>query len=367
MKLLRQLILLAFLVKSFPIYAETTKLNICEWQGYIMPWAKEFETYAKANGLDVELILYPEYLSSPEQIFNLVRAKHCDVITPTHNYFSQRNNQLFRSLMPLDYSKIPNYSDVFQTLKNLNYQNFQGENFAVPLLGGSYALAYNADKVPEPTSFDVLFDPKNKCKITLTKSQFATNFYLAILQAGYSADRIYNMDDMISSRSLNDKGIEGNLERLYKNVCAQDRFWQGEADFTKPELLYGTTYSFGVAAAQKQGANWKIAHNVRATVWLDTISFVPTLQSSPKKLAAAYMLANFMLSAPIQEKIHQAYGVVVVNKRAEQALQDLSEYYDETWLWQPLTIRTQGLYQILHQHAFDSLPKHYATNNSTLN
>ncbi len=359
MNYFRKLMLLCMLLQSFSVLAETTKLTICEWKGYIMPWANEFESYAKANGLDVELVLYPEYLSSPEQIFNLVRGRQCDVITPTHNYFSQRNNQLFRSLMPLDYSKIPNYADVFPTLKNLNYKKFQGNNFAVPLLGGSYALAYNADKVPEPTSFDVLFEPKNKCKITLTKSQFATNFYLAILKAGYDADRIYNMDEMISSRSLNDKGIEANLERLYKNVCAQDRFWLGEADFTKPELLYGTTYSFGVAAAQKQGVNWKIAHNVRSTVWLDTISFVPTLQNSPKKLAAAYLLANFMLSEAIQEKIHQAYGVVVVNKKAEQELKDLSEYYDESWLWQPLTIRTQGLYQILHQNNLEALPEHY--------
>lgn len=359
MNFFRKLLLLYILMVSCSALAESTKLTICEWKGYIMPWAEEFQRYAKSEGLDVELALYPEYLSSPEQIFNLVRGRHCDVITPTHNYFSQRNSQLFRSLMPLDFSKIPNYTDVFPTLKNLNYKKFQGQNFAIPLLGGSYALAYNADKVPEPSSFDVLFDPKNKCKITLTKSQFATNFYLAILKAGYHADRIYNMDEMIHSRSLKDKEIEFNLKSLYKNVCAQDRFWQGEADLTKPELLYGTTYSFGVAEAQKKGVNWKIAHNVRSTVWLDTISFVPTLQNSPKKLAAAYLLANFMLSERIQEKIHQAYGVVVVNKKAEQALEDLTEYYDETWLWQPLSIRTQGLYQILHQNTLNALPKHY--------
>jgi spermidine/putrescine transport system substrate-binding protein len=353
----RKFILLLFVVAhSFTVFAETTTLKICEWQGYIMPWENEFKVYAKERGMDVELELYPEYLSSPEQIFSLTRGRLCDVITPTHNYFSQRNNQLFLSLLPIDFSKIPNYNNVFPTFKELKYKEYRGSNYAVPLLGGSYGLAYNADKVPEPTSFDVLFDPANKCKITLTKAQFAANFYIAILKAGYKTENIYDMDKMIMSFGFKDPEIKHNLELLYRNVCTQERFWEGEADFTKDELLYGTTYWFGVAKAKRKGLNWKIAHNVRSTVWLDTISFVPTLKDSPNKLKAAYILADFMLSTPIQEKIHKAYGVAVVNRKAKQELNDMSTFYKENWLWKPLTIRTQGIYNIMHNKTFNSLP-----------
>jgi len=354
----RKLTLLFFVVAhSFTVFAETTKLTVCEWEGYIMPWESEFKAYAKERGMDVDLVLYPHYLSSPEQIFNLARGRFCDVITPTSNYFSQRNNQLLRSLLPIDFSKIPNYTNVFSALKKLKYKEYMGKNYAVPLLGGSYGLAYNADKVQEPTSFDVLFDPANKCKITITKAQFAANFYIAILKAGYDKKSIYDMDKIIMSRGFKDPIIQHNLELLYNNVCSQDRFWDGEADFTKAELLYGTTYWFGVATAKRKGLNWKIAHNVRSTVWLDTISFVPTLKDSPDKLKAAYILADFMLSTPIQEKIHKAYGVVVVNQKAKQELSDLSEFYKETWLWKPLTIRTQGVYHAMHNKALNSLPK----------
>jgi len=229
---LKFVFLFFFLAQSYAVVAKTTTLTICEWKGYIMPWKKEFQAYAKERGMNVNLVLYPEYLSSPEQVFNLVRGKHCDIITPTHNYFSQRHNQLFRSLLPIDFSKIPNYDNVFPTLKKLKYKEYQGSNYAVPLLGGSYALAYNADMVPEPKSFDVLFEPKNKCRITLTKAQFATNLYIAILKAGYNKADIYNMDEMISSRSLKDPRIQHNLDLLYANVCSQDRFWDGEADLT---------------------------------------------------------------------------------------------------------------------------------------
>jgi len=322
-----------------------------------MPWESEFKAYAKARGMDVDLELYPEYLSSPEQIFELARGRSCDVITPTHNYFSQRNNQLFLSLLPIDFSKIPNYNKVFSTVKKLKYKEYMGKSYAIPLLGGSYGLAYNADKVEEPKSFDVLFDPANKCKITLTKAQFAANFYIAILKAGYNTESIYDMDNMIKSLGFKNPKIQSNLEQLYANVCSQDRFWEGEADFTKTELLYGTTYWFGVATARKKGLNWKIAHNVRSTIWLDTISFVPTLKDSPDKLKAAYILADFMLSTPIQEKIHKAYGVAVVNQKAKQDLNDMSEFYKEIWLWKSLSIRTQGIYQILHNNTLNSLPK----------
>ena len=248
-----------------------------------MPWEEEFKAYAKEKGMAVGLALYPEYLSSPEQVFTLVRGKRCDIITPTHNYFSQRHNQLFRSLLPIDFSKIPNYADVFPTLKNLKYKDYQGKSYAVPLLGGSYGLAYNADKVEAPTSFDVLFDPANKCKITITKAQFAANLYLAILKSGYDKEAIYNMDKSISPNGFKNPEIQKNLESLYNNVCEKKRFWTGEADFTKTELLYGTTYWFGVATANKKKLNWKIAQNVRSTVWLDTISFVPTSNESPKQ------------------------------------------------------------------------------------
>lgn len=96
---------------------------------------------------------------------------------------------------------------------------------------------------------------------------------------------------------------------------------------------------------------------MRSTVWLDTISFVPTLKESAGKLRAAYILADFMLSTPVQEEIHNAYGVIVVNRKAKQELNELSEFYKEPWLWQPLTIRTQGIYQIMHDKALSALPK----------
>ena len=163
------------------------------------------------------------------------------------------------------------------------------------------------------------------------------------------------MDKRIKSRGLNDPEIQNNLELLYRNVCTQDRFWSGEADFSKPELLYGTTYWFGVATAKRNGINWKIAHNVRSTVWLDTISFVSTLKHSPDKLKAAYILADFMLSTPIQEKIHKEYGVVVVNQKVQQELTDLSLFFKDAWLWKPLTTRTQGIYHIMHNKALNSL------------
>ncbi len=345
---------------STPVFAEATKLTICEWEGYIMPWEKEFKAYAKERGLEVDLELYPEYLSNPERVYFLSRGKKCDVMTPTHNYFAQKNDQLFKTLIPIDYSRIPNYADVFPALKKLKYKEYKGNNYAVPLLGGSYGLAYNADKVEKPTSMDVLFDPANRCKTTLTKDQYAANLYMAIIKAGYDAGAVYDVQELAKISNIGgikDPKIQKNLNALYANVCTHDRFWEGMADFSKPDLLYGTTYWFGVAEAQKNGLNWKIAHGVPTTVWLDTISFVASIKDSPKKLKAAYMLADFMISVPIQEKIHQSYGSVVVNQKAKQVMSDLSGFYIEKWLWKPLAKTTHDRYRRMHKIAFRSLPQ----------
>ncbi len=43
------LVLFIFVTYSTTVFAETTALTICEWEGYIMPWKQEFQAYAKAR------------------------------------------------------------------------------------------------------------------------------------------------------------------------------------------------------------------------------------------------------------------------------------------------------------------------------
>ena len=49
-ELLKLILLFIVVVQSFTVYSETTKLTVCEWKGYIMPWEVEFKASYEVGG-----------------------------------------------------------------------------------------------------------------------------------------------------------------------------------------------------------------------------------------------------------------------------------------------------------------------------
>jgi putative spermidine/putrescine transport system substrate-binding protein len=63
---------------------------------------------------------------------------------------------------PVNLDLIPNYADVYDYLKDRQWNTVDGVSYGVPHGYGANLLAYNADVVsPAPTSWDVVFDAKS--------------------------------------------------------------------------------------------------------------------------------------------------------------------------------------------------------------
>lgn len=327
------------------------ELKILEWEGYISLYEKEFEAWAKSKGKDIDLVFAtnadgsPFYIGSADDIFENVRKRACDVTTPTHNYYKQERGKLIQILHAIDSSKLSNYGDIYPGLRNANYAREGGKLYAVPQLGGSYALAYNAARTSAPASWTVLLQPDAKGKFTVTSDQVEANIYQMALLAGVKPADVYDYDKFTPEQRT---ATADNLKKLVANAAS---FWGGmpTPEQMKP-LTYATDYWFGVAAANAAGQNWKFAEPTEGvTVWLDNVSIAKHVESDPAKLEAAYLLIDYMIGVDAQAMVAKEFGSVIVNPKAkaklapeQAAAQPGQEFFVEERFWQPLNDRTRN-------------------------
>ena len=332
---------------SFGARANAVIINVLEWEGYISPFEAQFVAYAKSKGMDVKLNIIEPFITGPDDTFKAMRAKKADVTTPTNNYFKMNQGKLMQVLQPIDFSKLSNYHKVLGSLRSATYDEDGKGKYSVPLLGGSYGLAYNADKVSAPDSWNALWDPKFKGKYAITDGQFEANVYITMLALGYPPETIYD----ISQGNFNAGEVQTKLSQLVANAGS---FWGGMADANAMKNLdLVTTYWFGVAEANKSGQNWKFANPKEGqTVWLDTMSIGAHVNG--ETLEASYLLLDFMISEVVQKQIIEMYGSIIVNGETKSLLDAETikagrvgdeSFFVDAYFWKPLSSRTRNMYK----------------------
>lgn len=347
--------------------AAAVELRVFEWEGYITVYEKEFEAWAKSKGKDVDLVFLKKpdgsnwYIGSADDIFEQTRKGVVDVVTPTHNYYKQERGKLMQLMLPLDTSKLSNYPDVYPGLRDAKYaRDDAGKVYGLPLLGGSYALAYNADKVAAPDSWTVLLKPEAKGTFSVTGDQYEANVYQMALLAGVKFADLYDYDKFTPEQRT---ATANNLKLLVANAAG---FWGGlpSADQMK-SLTYVTDYWFGVAAANKAGQKWKFAEPKEGvTVWLDNVSIAASTGQDPAKLEAAYLLLDYMIGVEAQATIAREFGSVIVNPKAkakltpdQAAAQPGPEFFVEERFWQPLSDRSRNGFKKMWEDALSAAGK----------
>lgn len=351
---MKKILSLSLLTALFATTAQAVTLTVYEWEGYISTFKEDFEKYAKTQGKDITVEFLKDdsgdvkYISNADDIFEALRSKNVDIVTPTHNYYKGENGRLFRLLKPLNTSKLSHYPNVLSSLREAGFAKQDGKSYALPLLGGAYGLAYNADKVDAPNSWNALKD--NTKKTSITNGQIEANVYVAALLAGAKPADVYRIDKINVAETTN------NLKEIVQNTAV---FWDGMADPNEmTNLDYVTSYGFGVAAANKAGQNWKYAKLKEGqTVWLDNISIAATVEGSEKE-EAAYMLLDYMVSPDTQKRILEEFGSVIVNQDVKKMVSDEvaqqysvgdSSFFKEEYFWQPLDKRTVNGYKNMWQ------------------
>ncbi len=234
----KELFTLAILLTSVScIQAE--ELRILAWEGYASSDdIKAFKALVNKK-FKVNLTVKVSYPSTPQDLFDGVRSKNFDIISPANNIPKSERWSLIRNklVLPLNLDNIPNYNNIIPSLQKADYITESGLVYGSPIVYGYYGLAYNADKVKEPTSWNVLWEASNKLKYTISADYSEANIYITALSLGYNKKQVFDFELL-----RNDPKFERRLTLLAKNA---NSLWIG-VDSTKhlKDLSYATAWGF---------------------------------------------------------------------------------------------------------------------------
>lgn len=334
---------------SLSARAETISLNVLCWEGYTKPYVAGFKALIKEkHGLDVEINV--SNVSAPAEFWNMARGGKVDLISPAHNIpksvhwpFIERGIAI-----PVNLDNIPNYKYLLPFLKKNDFVTKGDVVYGVPYTMGPYGLAYNADKVPEPKSWEVLWQPEARGKFSISKDYPDANIYTSALVLGAKYDELYDINKLFES--IGNVQLQGKLTLLAMNAAS---LWEGTANPDEFDTLhYATTWGYAVGAANKKGLNWKMARPKEgATMWVDHWVMTSALKGDKVKKMLAEEWINYGLGIELQVGVIRNWGVspVVTNLGGNITAEEVSTfavgddaYWSELSLWQNQGRRTQN-------------------------
>lgn len=190
LKKLAVLLMTLLVLSVFPASAvsaadDTIYLRVYNWGEYVsngedgtLDTIKEFERRFPHIKVD-----YTTYATNEELYAKLKSgAASYDVIFPSDYMISRMIEE--DMLVKLNFDNIPNFSDVMDSFKNLEYD--PTNEYSVPYTWGTVGIVYNTTMVEEaPTSWEALWDPAYTNQILMFNNS-RDAFGIALKKLGYS-------------------------------------------------------------------------------------------------------------------------------------------------------------------------------------
>lgn len=293
------------------------QVSVLAWPGYVedgttspdVDWVTSFETETKCN-------VTIQTFGTSDEAFTLFQTnpEQYDVLSASGDASLRLVAGGF--VQPVNVDLIPSYAEIFDDLKNKDYNTVDGVNYGVPHGRGANVLMWRTDEVTTPpTKWAELFDPS---------SPYAGKFSV------YDAP-IYIADAavvLMSSRpelgiknpyALDDTQFQAAIDLLKAQKPAVGEYW---GDYTKQissfqngNTVIGTTWQ--VIANVLQGSDPPVPVEVTkpeegATGWSDTWM----INSKTKNINCAYKFINHITSAPINIQIAEYFGEAPGNRNS---------------------------------------------------
>ena len=134
---------------------------------------------------DHGVTLASKYIGTGDEIFAALAAGQQFDIAITFNPYIVRSAQA-KLIQPLDTSRLSNWPDMFDGLRNAAFLNVDGKPYGAPIAWGDGPVVFNPKKVPqgtEPTSIVDLYDKKWAKRLTMSNDP-AWLFHLTAISLG---------------------------------------------------------------------------------------------------------------------------------------------------------------------------------------
>ena len=316
------------------------QVNIVAWAGYVedgtndksVDWVHDFEssTGCKVNS---------KVAGTSDEMVSLMKTGDYDVVSASGD--ASLRLIYGGDVAPVNTSLISNYPDIFDGLKNKQWNSVDGTPYGIPHGRGANLLMYRTDTVkPAPTSWGAVFDASSpyKGKITAYDSPIYiadAALYLMKTQPDLGIKNPYALDDKQF------KAATDLLTAQNKNI---GEYW---SDYTKEVQAFksgnsvlGTSWQVitNLAKADKAPVD-AILPSEGATGWSDTWM----IAAKAKHPNCAYLWMNHIVSPKANAAVAEWFGEAPANKLACQQTKDKSfcttyhaddeSYYSQIWYW----------------------------------
>src|SRR6187399_269926 len=229
------------------------KLNIIAWAGYAedgstdpkVNWVTPFE---KKTGCQVNVKIG----NTSDEMVTLMRTGQYDGVSAS----GDATLRLIAGgdVAPVNTKLVPNYADVFQQLKDQDFNSVNGQMYGIPHGRGANLLMWRSDKVPGTLdSWSAVFDQGSKYKGSLTA--YDNPIYIADAALYLKSTR---PDLKITSPyALDDKQFAASVVLLKRQAGIVGEYWSDYAKavqaFKSGSTVVGTSWQIidNLAAAEK--------------------------------------------------------------------------------------------------------------------
>src|SRR6478752_4634535 len=291
-------------------------LNLVAWSGYVVggtggeqvegyDWVTPFET---ATGCKVTVKVG---LDSSNMV-QLMKTGEYDGVSAS----GDATLRLIAGgdVAAVDTSKIPNYANVFEGLKNQPHNTVDGVTYGVPHGRGANLLLFNTTVVPETTdSWNVVFDGGSAYKGKVTAYDYEIYIadaavYLMSTKPELGIKNPYALDDTQFAAAVE------LLKAQRQNITTYWGTAQQQIDgFTNGDMVVGTTWQYqaGVLEAAKQPVK-AIKPKEGATGWSDTWM----ISSQAKHPNCMYKWMNHIISPKANAEVAEWCGEAPANSKS---------------------------------------------------
>jgi putative spermidine/putrescine transport system substrate-binding protein len=316
------------------------QVNLVAWAGYVedgstdpdVDWVTDFE---KETGCEVNVKIG----NTSDEMVQLMRTGQYDAVSAS----GDATGRLFEGgdVVPVNTDLIPNYEDVFDALKDQDYNTFDGEPYGVPHGRGSNLLMYDPDEVkPAPTSWDVVFD--NASEYSGRVTAYDNPIYIADA-ALYLREHQPDLG-ITDPYELDDEQFQAAIDLLKEQKQHIGEYW---SDYTKEIQAFangdssvGTTWQVIVNLLNADGEPEEaILPEEGATGWSDTWM----ISSEAENPNCAYMWLNHIISPEANAAVAEWFGEAPANENScaltadknhcEIYHADDEEFFDQIEYW----------------------------------
>ncbi|RYU10999.1 ABC transporter substrate-binding protein [Nocardioides iriomotensis] len=289
------------------------EVDILAWPGYAedgsndpnYDWVTPFE---KETGCQANV----KYFATSDEAVNLMKTGEYDVVSASGD--ASLRMVASGDVAPVNTDLIPNYADLYDYLKDRDWNSVNGQMYGVPHGYGANLLMWRTDVVkPAPTSWSVVFDGASEYagKVTAYDSPIYiadAALYLMKTQPDLGIKNPYALDqDQLAAAVDLLKKQRENVGEYWSDYLKEVQA------FTTGDTVVGTTWQViaNVAEGEKVPVDVTLPEE-GATGWSDTWM----VAAEAKHPNCAYMWMNHIVSPEANAAVAEYFGEAPANPKA---------------------------------------------------